>query len=86
MDDVETIRAVLRDLGDISSRPRFGGHGIYCNDVVFGILFGGRLYFNERQTLKSYHEVPPDGRSDPEALLSWAGEAIRAGRDSLTPL
>jgi len=40
---------------------------------------------NERQTLKSYYEVPPDVLSDPEALLSWAGEAIRAGQSSPSP-
>src|SRR5690349_14744404 len=27
---------------------------------------------NERQTLKSYYEVPPDVLADPELLLSWA--------------
>ena len=37
---------------------------------------------NERQTLKSYYEVPPDVLADPEALLSWAGEAIRSGQES----
>jgi DNA transformation protein len=37
---------------------------------------------NERQTLKSYFEVPSDVLDDPEALLSWAGEAIRAGQSS----
>lgn len=36
---------------------------------------------NERQTLKSYYEVPPEVLDDPEALLSWAGEAILAGQD-----
>ena len=35
---------------------------------------------NERQTLKSYYEVPPEVLADPEALLSWAGEAIRVGQ------
>jgi DNA transformation protein len=40
---------------------------------------------NGRQTLKSYYEVPPDVLADPEALLSWAGEAIRAGMDSRPP-
>jgi DNA transformation protein len=40
---------------------------------------------NERQTLKSYYEVPPDVLADPEALLSWAGEAIRAGMASQGP-
>jgi DNA transformation protein len=37
---------------------------------------------NERQTLKSYYEVPPGVLTDPEALLSWAREAIRAGQSS----
>jgi DNA transformation protein and related proteins len=40
---------------------------------------------NERQTLRSYYEVPPDIVTDPEALLSWAGEAIRAGQSSESP-
>ena len=41
---------------------------------------------NERQTLKSYYEVPPEVLADPEALLSWAREAIRAGMDSQSPV
>lgn len=40
---------------------------------------------NERQTLKSYYEVPPDVLADPEALLSWAGDAIRAAQSSTEP-
>jgi DNA transformation protein len=93
----------LSELGEITSWPLFGGHGIYWNDVIFGILFRGRLYLkvdeeskgdylargmgpfrpNERQTLKSYYEVPPEVLDDREALLSWAREAIRVGQDSL---
>ena len=37
--------ASLSELGDISSRPLFGGHGIYWNDVIFGMVFRDRLYF-----------------------------------------
>jgi DNA transformation protein len=40
---------------------------------------------NERQTLKSYFEMPPDVLADREALLSWAREAIRAGMASQSP-
>ena len=92
----------LSPLGDITSRPMFGGHGIYWGDTIFGIAFRGRLYLkvdegskgdylargmgqfrpNERQTLKSYYEVPPEVLADPEALLSWVREAIRAGQVS----
>jgi DNA transformation protein len=92
----------LSELGDVTSRPLFGGFGIYWNDVIFGILFGERLYFkvgpesqgeylargmgpfrlNDRQTLKSYYEVPPEVLDDQEVLLSWAREAIRVGQDT----
>ena len=37
---------------------------------------------NERQTLKSYYEVPRDVLNDTEAVLSLAREAIRAGKSS----
>lgn len=40
---------------------------------------------NERQTLKSYYEVPPEVLDDHEALLAWAREAIRVGQDSMRP-
>jgi DNA transformation protein and related proteins len=102
MEALERIKADLRDLGGITSRPMFGGHGIYWNGVRFGVLYRGRLYFkvsgeskedylargmgpfrpNERQTSKSYYEVPQDVLDDQEAFLSWASQAIRAGQES----
>jgi DNA transformation protein len=105
MDVLERIVADLRDLGPITLRPLFGGHGVYSRDAIFGIVFRGRLYFkvdeeskgeylargmgpfrpNERQTLKSYFEVPQEVLDDRESLLSWAREAIRVGQDSLRP-
>ena len=45
----------------------------------------GPFHPNERQTLKSYYEVPPEVLADPEALLSWVKEAIRAGQSSSGP-
>ena len=42
----------------------------------------GPFHPNERQTLNSYYEVPPDVLADPEAVLSWAREAIRAAQSS----
>ncbi len=35
---------------------------------------------NERQTLKSYYEVPPDVLMDERELISWAKEAMRAAQ------
>ncbi len=102
----EEVLDRLAALGEVTSRPLFGGHGIYWGDTIFAIAFSGKLYLkvdegskgdylargmgpfrpNERQTLKSYYEVPPEVLADPEALLSWAREAIRAGMDSQTPV
>ncbi len=42
----------------------------------------GPLHPNKRQILKSYDGEPPEVLADSEALLSWAGEAMRAGRSS----
>jgi DNA transformation protein len=95
----------LSEIGDITVRPMFGGHGIFWRNVIFGMVFRERLYLkvdeqskgeyldrgmgpfrpNERQTLKSYYEVPPEILDDREELLSWAREAIRAGQDSQEP-
>lgn len=35
---------------------------------------------NERPTLKSYYEVPPDILRDDRELISWAKEAMRAAQ------
>src|SRR5579871_3601471 len=34
----------LAALGEVTSRPLFGGHGIYWGETIFAILFGGKLY------------------------------------------
>ena len=99
---VQQILDRLSSLGEVTSRPQFGGHGLYWRDTIFAILFEGRLYLkvdersradylargmgpfrpNERQTIKSYYEVPPEVLDEPEALISWAGVAIRAAQSS----
>jgi DNA transformation protein len=92
----------LADLGEVTARAMFGGHGLYWRETIFAIAYGGRFYLkvdnrskpdfeargmgtlrpNERQTIKSYYEVPPEVLDDPKALPSWAREAIRAGQSS----
>ena len=104
--ELKDILDRLAALGDITSRPLFGGHGFYWRDVIFAITYRERLYLkvdersrpafeargmgpfrpNERQTLKSYYEVPPEVLDDTEALHSWAGEAIRAAQESQGPV
>jgi DNA transformation protein len=98
----EHFKDRLTALGEVTSRPMFGGHGLFWRGTIFGIVFKDRLYLkvddrskadyvsrdmgpfrpNERQTLKSYYEVPPEVLADPEILLSWAEEAIRVAQSS----
>jgi len=40
----KTLVASLAALGDITSRPMFGGGGLYWHGTIFGIVFGDRLY------------------------------------------
>lgn len=35
----------LEDLDELDCRPMFGGYGLYQDDIFFGIMFKGRLYF-----------------------------------------
>jgi DNA transformation protein len=40
----------LRDLPSLSHRAMFGGYGLYCGSVFFGIVHKGRLYFKTNAT------------------------------------
>lgn len=47
----------LTDIGQVSCRAMFGGHGLYCTGVFFGILYKGQVYFKTGpNTVKSYSE------------------------------
>jgi DNA transformation protein len=35
----------LAAMPDIEARAMFGGHGLYCGEIFFAVLFKGRLYF-----------------------------------------
>lgn len=50
----------LSAFGVVSVRPMFGGHGIYKNGVMFGLIAGGELFF----------KVDDDNRPDFEAKKS----------------
>jgi DNA transformation protein len=40
----------LRDLPGLMHRAMFGGYGLYCGRVFFGIVHKGRLYFKTNTT------------------------------------
>jgi DNA transformation protein len=48
----------LRDLDGLSCRRMFGGHGLYQDEVFFGIVHRGHLYFKTDSTsLPAYLEM-----------------------------
>lgn len=47
---------ILRDVSGITSRPMFGGYGIYQDGVIFAIITGGGLYFKVDSTNQADYE------------------------------
>lgn len=41
---VKNILDMLNDLGDVRSRAMFGGHGIYHDGVMIGLIASGVFY------------------------------------------
>jgi DNA transformation protein len=41
---IEHLRDLFADFGAVSARPMFGGHGIYREDVLIGIVLDETLY------------------------------------------
>jgi DNA transformation protein len=93
------------EMGEVTARAMFGGHGLYCGDVFFAIVSRARLYLkvdeesradyeaegmgpfhaSERQTIRTYYEVPADVMESREALLAWAQRAVQSARAARRP-
>lgn len=50
---VDFVRDQLGKLGEVRVRPMFGGHGLYCAELFFGIIDEGRLYFKTAEATRS---------------------------------
>lgn len=64
----------LQGMESVTPRAMFGGYGLYCGDVFFGILHQGRLYFKTNdQTRPAYVEVgmQPFSPSDKQTLKNY---------------
>lgn len=47
----------LQGLEGVEARRMFGGCGLYCDEIFFGIVHGGRLYFKtDDSTVRSYRK------------------------------
>jgi len=53
----EFVLDQLRQFGPVDCRAMFGGHGLYCEGIFFGIISKSRLYFKTNPaTVSDYLE------------------------------
>jgi len=55
-DFLDFVLDQLQRLGGLHARAMFGGHGLYRNDVFFGIVADGRLYFKTDDASRAAYE------------------------------
>jgi len=87
----------LLGMGGVEARRMFGGYGLYREEIFFGIVYKGKLFFkidestvgeyrkrkmkpfrpSDKQTLKSYYQVPVDVIEDADELREWAEKAVK---------
>ncbi len=63
----EFVREQLAGLAGVEFRRMFGGQGIYRNEVFFGILHGGRLYFKTDASTRPDYLAAGSGPFQPNA-------------------
>ncbi len=92
MEALERIEADLRDLGEMTSRPMFGGPRIDWNDVRFGLLNRGRLDFKVSGASKEDYPArgvgpfrPNDGRRRSLATRCRRSSSMTEGRSAPGP-
>jgi DNA transformation protein and related proteins len=47
----------LEALGPTRAQPMFGGWGLYCDEVFFGIAWGGRIFFKTDAVSRPQYEA-----------------------------
>lgn len=82
----------LEPLGEVTSKPMFGGYGVFHEGAMFALISGDGLFFKvddrnrERYTAAGsaqykpmpYFRVPPDVLAEGTALLEWARLSVEA--------
>ena len=49
-DFIPFLKELLQGLGPVTSRRMFGGHGLYCEGLMFAIVMDNRLYLKADET------------------------------------
>lgn len=88
----------LAALDGLRCKRMFGGHGLYCGEQFFGIVYDGRLYFKVHpDTLPDYlnhhsavfapseKQVLKNYREVPAEILEDAGQLVAWARKAAQP-
>lgn len=91
----DALVADLQSLGPVTSKKMFGGHGIFCDGVMFGLIDSqGTVHlraddetaalFAEHGSTKHgrmpYWTVPVGVLESESDLMSWASQALAVAR------
>ena len=84
----EFVEEQLDGIAGLRFRRMFGGHGIYANEIFFGILHGERLYFRtDEETRTRYVEagmswfVTPGAKKSVKAYYEVPTALIERAKD-----
>ncbi len=95
----ESMVAGLAPLGDVTSKKMFGGHGIFCDGVMFGLVASSgtvhlradestRAGFVEAGSTKHgrmpYWTVPAAVLESEDEMLRWAKQSLDVARAAKT--
>ena len=48
------VKEVFGSLGPVQARKMFGGYGLFCDGVMFGLIADETLYLKSDSTIESY--------------------------------
>ena len=92
---VEQFKEKLKSIGGISTKKMFGGHGIFHEGKMFGIIDSKGQSFlkvddssktdfekreSERHSKMPYFSIPEDILGNSEELIKWANKSIKISK------
>lgn len=91
----ESIVADLSPLGDVTAKKMFGGHGVFCEGVMFALIdSGGTMHLRADESTQArfaeagstkhgrmpYWSVPASVLDSEDEMLNWAKQSLDVAR------
>lgn len=91
----EAVVADLAPLGDVASRKMFGGHGVFCDGVMFALIDShGTVHLRADESTQQrfaaggaskhgrmpYWTVPADVLRSEDDFVAWASESLEVAQ------